>query len=239
MQWNAATECNVILENREPILADAGWDGAPGRFQAMILHRPRQWPTPLAFRYTKLKNRWVVPLVVFDWFWEWVAYLLSNWNFLEVLDYLGSFSVLIAVIFYFSEAPDRLMQKHYEAWQVINTAQGKGGSGGRIEALQELNQDKITLVGVDASGSFLMGVQLHHARLSRANFSAADLRIADLSDADLSFSDLHAMNIRGGILRNANLENADLHGADLVGADLTGVDLQGVDLSGTDLREVI
>jgi hypothetical protein len=28
-----------------------------------------------------------------------------------------------------SEAGDRKKQKHYQAWQVINTAQGKGGSG--------------------------------------------------------------------------------------------------------------
>ena len=38
----------------------------------MILHQPRPLPTPLAFRYTKLKNRWVVPLVVFDCFGSWL-----------------------------------------------------------------------------------------------------------------------------------------------------------------------
>ena len=83
--------------------------------------------------------------------------LLSRWSFLEVLEYLGSFSILIAVIFYFSESGDRLKQKHYQAWQVINTAQGKGGSGGRIEALQELDEDGVPLVGVDVSGAFLQG----------------------------------------------------------------------------------
>lgn len=146
--------------------------------------------------------------------------------------------MLIAVIFYFSAAPDRLKQKHYEAWQVINTAQGKGGSGGRIEALQELNRDRVPLIGVDVSGSFLMGVQLRRARLARSNFSAADLRNADLSAANLSFADLHAINIRGGILKDAILNDADLHDADLVGADLTGADLAGANLTGADLREV-
>ncbi len=175
--------------------------------------------------------------MAFDWFWEWVAYLLSNWKFLEVLEYLGSFSVLIAVIFYFSEAPDRLQQKHYQAWQVINTAQGKGGSGGRIDALQELNQDNVPLVGVDVSGAFLMGLQLRHAHLARASFGAADLRNADLSGTDLSFADLHAMNMRGGILKNAILDSADLRDADLVEADLSGVKLQGADLTDADLRD--
>lgn len=64
----------------------------------------------------------------FEWFWEWVAYILSNWSFLEVLEYLGSFSILIAVVFYFSESGDRLKQKHYQAWQVINTARGKAAA---------------------------------------------------------------------------------------------------------------
>ena len=53
----------------------------------------------------------------------------------------GDFLGIGAVIFYFTESGDRRKQKHYHAWQVINTAQGKNGSGGRIEALQELNED--------------------------------------------------------------------------------------------------
>jgi hypothetical protein len=47
----------------------------------------------------------------------------------------GHLVSLFAVIFYYSEAGDRKKQKHYQAWQVIDTAQAKGGNGGRIEAL--------------------------------------------------------------------------------------------------------
>jgi len=105
----------------------------------------------------------MVPFRAFEWLWEWVAYALSHWSFLEVLEYMGSFSVLIGVVFYFSESGDRIKQRHYQAWQVINTAQGKGGSGGRIEALQELNEDKVQLVGVDVSSAFLQGIRLERA----------------------------------------------------------------------------
>ena len=97
---------------------------------------------------------------------EWVAYALSNWKFIEVLEYLGSFGVLIAVIFYFAETGDRLKQKHYQAWQVINSAQGKGGNGGRMEALEELNADGVPLVGVDLSPAFLQGVRLRKGILA-------------------------------------------------------------------------
>jgi hypothetical protein len=183
-----------------------------------------------------LKHRWLVPFRAFEWLWEWIAYGLSRWSFLEVLEYLGSFSVLIGVIFYFSESGDRIKQRHYQAWQVINTAQGKGGSGGRIEALQELNEDKIPLVGVDVSSAFLQGIHLGHANLLRADMSAADLRGSDLSSANLTFADLHNANFRGARLESVSLANAILRDADLVGSDLTGADLAQSDLSGTDLR---
>jgi hypothetical protein len=198
------------------------------------LHRKR--PEPWNVRRQELKRAWTVPLWAFEWFCEWIAFVLSNWSFLEVLEYLSSFGVLIAVIFYFGESGDRLKQKHYQAWQVINTAQGKGGNGGRIEALQELNADGISLVGVDVSGAFLQGIRLQRASLARSNFSAADLRNSDLTFGDLSDADLRSANLRHSILRGTNLEHADLTEADLFSADLTGADLSGAALANADLR---
>ena len=208
----------------------------------------RKPPEPWSVRRQSLKHGWAVPLWGFEWFCEWIAYVLSNWSFLDVLEYLSSFGVLIAVIFYFSESGDRLKQKHYQAWQVINTAQGKGGNGGRIEALQELNSDGIPLVGVDASGAFLQGIRLPRARMSRANLSATDLRDCDLSSADLSFADLRSANARDAILRGVDFESADFSDADLSGADLSGgdlsranlpaADLQGANLAGVKWREI-
>jgi hypothetical protein len=168
--------------------------------------------------------------------WEWAAFALSNWAFLEVLEYLSSFSVLIAVIFYFSESGDRVKARHYQAWQVINTAQGKGGSGGRIEALQELNADKVPLVGVDVSSAYLQGLRLEHASLVRANFASADLRASDLEGCDLTLADLNSANFRSASLNHALLANADLNDVDLNDADLSDADLSGAMLNGADLR---
>jgi pentapeptide repeat protein len=198
------------------------------------LHRKR--PVPWSNRKQSIKHAWALPLWAFEWFWEWVAYILSNWSFLEVLEYLGSFSILIAVVFYFSESGDRLKQKHYQAWQVINTAQGKGGSGGRIEALQELNADGVPLVGVDVSGAFLQDIHLERARLLRSNFNAADLRDSDFVYADFSDADLRSANLRQSNLRNANFQRAGLEDADLWGVDLSNADLSGTTLTSADLR---
>lgn len=202
----------------------------------MLTQRIRPRPAPWAEMRARVRPRWLVPLFAFDWCWQWLAWALAHWSFLEVLEYLGSFSVLIGVISWFAESGARVQQRHDAAWQVINTAQGKGGSGGRIEALQALNSDHIPLVGVDVSSAFLQGLRLRNARLARANFSAADVRDSNLSDADLTWANLHSANFRESTLQNVDLANADLSDADFVGADLRGCRLDSADLGEADLR---
>jgi hypothetical protein len=208
----------------------------------MILHKPRTKPATWKTSSQNLSHRWLMPFVAVEWLCEWVAFALSNWTFLGILEYLGSFSVLVAVIFYFSESGDRVKQRHYQAWQVINTAQGKGGSGGRIEALQELNADKVPLVGVDVSSAFLQGLKLNQANLGRADFSAADLRNSNLMGADFTFANLESANLRSAALDHAkfvqtDLRKADLNGSSMAGADLSGAILDDADLRDTDLRD--
>src|ERR1700752_2736399 len=134
--------------------------------------RPKSW----AHHRARAKYAWLVPFLGLEWGWRWLAYWLSGWAFLEVLEYFGTLSLLLAVVSYFAESGDRIKQKHYQAWQVINSAQAKGGSGGRIDALEELHKDGVPLVGVDVSGAFLQGIDLSDANLLRANFRAADVR---------------------------------------------------------------
>lgn len=117
---------------------------------------------------------------------------------------------------------------NYQAWQVINSAQGKGGSGGRIEALADLLRNGVSLAGIRLDDAWLEGVQLpeavlvrasmQRANLSRANFAAASLEGADLASAELVGADLTGANLRG-----ANLTDARLAGAMLNGADLTDI----------------
>jgi hypothetical protein len=201
----------------------------------MIIHIPRSRPRPWKVRKSGA-SQWLIPLIAFEYLWEWVAFFLSNWSFLEVLEYLGTFSVLIGVIFYFSESGDRVKQRHYQAWQVINTAQGKGGSGGRIEALQELNEDKVPLVGVDVSSAFLQGLNLRGANLMRSDFSAADLRNANLASVNFTSANLNSANFRNSTLDHANFSQAELGNSDLSGCSLAGADLSGAILDEADLR---
>src|ERR1700685_3313688 len=203
----------------------------------MQLREPRRRPEPW-LEYSKRSPHSVfVAFLWIEYMSSWLAFVLGHWAFLEVLEYLGTFSVLIAVIFYFTESGDRKKQKHYQAWQVINTAQGKGGSGGRLEALQELNADHIPLVGVDISGAFLQGIRLEGAKLIRSNFSAADARNSDFRYADFGDADLSSANFRGSDFYKASFQGAQANDANLSGADLTEANFSGANFANADLSQ--
>lgn len=203
---------------------------------AILKYRTR--PEPWARHRERAKYAWLVPFFSIEWGWSWLSYWLSGWAFLEVLESLGTLSLLLAAISYFSESGDRVKQKHYQAWQVINSAQAKGGSGGRIDALEELHKDGVPLVGVDVSGAFLQGIDLSGANLLRANFRAADVRGGKFNGAQMEYIDLASANFRDATLQKADLRNATLQDADLTGANLSGADLEGATLAKADLRNV-
>jgi uncharacterized protein YjbI with pentapeptide repeats len=171
-----------------------------------------------------------------EWLCEWIAYFLSNWTFLQILDYVRGFGVIVIVVFYFYDSGNRVKQRHYQAWQVINTAQGKGGNGGRIEALEELNEDHVSLVGVDVSGAFLQGLHLEKGDLARAILNAADVRNAIVVSSDLRDADLRSANFRECDCVRTSFRGAMLDEADFWGANLSGVDLTEASLVNTDLR---
>jgi len=202
----------------------------------MAVFKQRSPPEHWAALRSRAKHPWMIPFHGIEWLLAWVAYWLSGWAFLEVLEYLGTLSLLLAVISYFAESGDRLKQKHYQAWQVINSAYSKGGSGGRIDALEELHADGVPLIGVNVNGAFLQGIHLEKADLTRSSFRGADVRSADFSDSRFEFADLSSANFRGTTFSRADLREASLEDTDLNGADLSESDMQGANLSKADLR---
>ena len=112
---------------------------------------------------------------------------------------------------------------------MLNSAQGKGGSGGRIEALGDLLRNGESLAGIKLDDAWLEGVQLPKATLVRCSLQRANLARADLSGA----------NLEGADLRDADLVTADLSGAYLRGANVTGARLSAATLDGADLSELV
>ncbi len=155
-------------------------------------------------------------------------------------------SIIVGVIFYVVGCPQRRMQaenqrkaKHYQAWQVINVAQGKTGSGGRIDALQDLNRDGVSLALIDISNATLTGINLKNAILRGANLSNADLPFSNLSGADLQKTNLSETDLSGANLSRANLSGSNLRNSNLNGSNLTGANLDRTDLSGANLSNLL
>ena len=121
-----------------------------------------------------------------------------------------------------------LKAANYQAWAVVNSAQGKGGSGGRVDALQDLNRNGVSLAGVRLDGAWLEGIELSGARLSKASLREANLSGAKLPGANLEDADLTGVNLTGADLQGASLKGADLSGAQLGTADLRAADLAGL-----------
>src|SRR5262245_11634194 len=172
---------------------------------------------------------------------HWRRIFESGASFLE---HLSKYGILIAIgVFLWTWDAKRVES----AWEVLYSAHGQGGDGGRIKALELLNGKGKSLHGCDLSKAYLAGVRLGSADLTRADLSDVDLEHADLRGARLVGADLQRADLRGALLEGADLSDTQLEGAlldrsalravsSLHGAKLRGRDLRGFDLSGVDLR---
>ncbi|MEL6494416.1 MAG: pentapeptide repeat-containing protein [Cyanobacteria bacterium J06623_7] len=159
----------------------------------------------------------------------------ESWLFCQIresvlLNIVEGFSILVAVWLFFLEAPEREKQAHYEAWKTIDSAHGLRNSYARIQALQDLNSDRVPLRGFNAPEADLRGIDLSGADLSDAYLSGADLSNANLSHTNLSHANLVETK-----LNNANLSHSLLTGADISYTSLIEANLQEVDLVGANI----
>jgi hypothetical protein len=121
-----------------------------------------------------------------------------------------------------------IIDSNYQAWQVINSAQGKGGSGGRIEGLAALLRNGVSLAGICLDDAWLEGIELPRATLTRASLQRTNLARANLAEANLEGANFHAADLLAANLTGASLNKADFTGARLSAANLEGADLNGV-----------
>ncbi|MCC0177016.1 pentapeptide repeat-containing protein [Waterburya agarophytonicola K14] len=162
----------------------------------------------------------------------------ESWLFCQIresvlLNIVEGFSILVAVWLFFLEAPERDKQAHYEAWKTIDSAHGLRNSYARLQALQDLNDDRIPLRGFTAPEADLRGINLEGADLSNAYLSGADLSNANLSNANLSHANLVETKLTNANLSNSQLTGANLSYTDLIEADLQDVDFVGANILGT------
>ena len=234
------------------------------------------------FQPKLLEQRWFkilteIPGKAIDAFWVSPAWLVATVSAViftiffvsidensllgKALGAADTISLVVALVLLIKEAPDRRKQFHYQAWSIIDAAHKVKVSYARILALQDLNQDGVSLRGLDATGAELIDINLPSSNLSAANFNESDLSNANLSNANLdnanlsgaklsganlshaklSFARLNQANLSSANLSSANLicadlSNANMSGANLKNATLSGANLQGTYLTGANLK---
>lgn len=183
---------------------------------------------------------------------------LAEMDIFNILEYCGRLSILLGILLFFWEIPERQAarldqekQTIYQAWEIITDNQTKEFSAGRIQALQDLNQLNHTLAYVDISNAYLSDfkhpLNLKNVDLFRANLNGATLIRADFSNADLSKSSavktkfLSSQFIRADLkesdFRQADFYNAKLQGANLNNSQLQQAILYEADLTGATIKE--
>ncbi len=156
-----------------------------------------------------------------------IIYVAADDNSLigEILQSVDALSMVVALILFIKEAPDRRKQFHYQAWSTVDAAHGVKVSYARVLALQDLNEDGVSLRGVDAIGAELVAINLSRANLSETKLSEADLSNANLSHANLNNANLSQAKLSGANLSDANLSFARLSQVNLSSANLSGANL--------------
>ena len=198
--------------------------------------RPANWED------WKWLHRWP-RLTSIEWALEWLVYWCRGLAIFEVLEFVGRASVLVAAVLWVFEAGDRektrlneIKQKHYRAWELINSARGSTGDGGRRDALQDLWADNVNLAAAPLAKAYLVGVKLPNAILTGAGLSTAVLAGADLSRANLTQADLSGADLSLANLSRANLNEVNLRGANLSWTNLTQAYLRNANLTDANLE---
>jgi hypothetical protein len=216
--------------------------------QPPIWHQSMRENTRKPPTWKQLRERpghWHAVALLPEWLSEWIIHWSHSWDFVKVLDLAGKFSLLfgaVGVWTYFTEADERekarqdaVKAKHYRAWELIYTARGSPGDGGRKDALRDLTGDGVSLAGVPLSKANLSELKLPGADLSKADLSGANLSKANLSEAHLPWANLTGANLTGANLTGAGLLRANLSVANLSWANLSVASLNKADLSGANL----
>ena len=164
---------------------------------------------------------------------------LVNWmqgiTLFSFLAYLSNLAILIGILSYVTDGPERKRAAQQRYWSTIETVKDRKYSRERKIALEALNGDCLNLEGLNLKNAHLEGLELNGCQTTfpeKGWFPLFVARGAELRGVQLQNSNLNRAN-----LSLANMTHANLKGAQLVKVDLSGADLSYADLSGANLRQ--
>ncbi|MEM9539048.1 MAG: pentapeptide repeat-containing protein [Cyanobacteria bacterium P01_E01_bin.42] len=188
---------------------------------------------------------------------------LQNLAIFDLLSIIANLSLIYGIIGFVSEGGERQKQRHYQAWEMINSAVGRDANSGRKSAIEDLWADEVNLTGLDIHKAFIPKLDLsyhchfwrfrvshqictlsdraffqHFLNKTRADLQKANLQEANLWGAKLQEANLSKANLQEAIMQGANLQEADLSKANLQEAIMQGANLDKAIFLNTDLRTV-
>jgi uncharacterized protein YjbI with pentapeptide repeats len=92
---------------------------------------------------------------------------------LSIAEKLGKLTIVVGILSYIWEAPERSKQRHYQAWQLINAARTSPGEAGRAIAIADLMADHTEMIELDLTRGNFMEMNFKSANMPGVNFSGA------------------------------------------------------------------
>ena len=184
---------------------------------------------------------YLMPIAAGEWILETTVDWLGRWAIIDLIRIIGSLSLVWVAYSYLTSADERksaaesqLKSKHYQAWQMINSAVGMKSDSGRRSAIQDLLADGVSLYGIDLSKSMMAGLNIQGANIADSNF-----REAELSDACFRRTYAVGADFTGSTLHSANFDYSELSDSSFKDGQFIGATFEGADLSYSDLRDAI
>jgi hypothetical protein len=171
-------------------------------------------------------SRLFAPIAYVNWIFQWMAFGASNLAVFQVLEYAGKLTVLVAVIGWIADYPERKQAAIRAAWSVLNS-QG----GGRIDSLEYLVRNNVDLKGLFGTNGYFAGVKLE----------GQDLRWSNLENANFEDSKLEGANLQGSLLSGVSFKNARLTRVSFRYSRLypRAANFEGADIAEADFRDII
>jgi len=190
---------------------------------------------------------------IIDWFWSEsilkigvivslvffiFTFLSLKFQLIEVfLNSLEPLGVLLAVVIFIKETPDRKKQFNYQALSTIDRASGIRNSKARIIALQDLvdqaiNLDELDLNDANLEGIELNGIEIKNGNFKNSNLKKAEMHLANLQKSNFEFADAAGLKINYGNLSFCNFKKSNLNNSDLSESNLMFSNFEGAKLSG-------
>ena len=164
-----------------------------------------------------------------------------------IFNSLEPLGLILAIVVFIRETPERRKQFHYQALSTIDGAAGIKNSKARVIALQDLVDQGINLDELDLGDSNLEGIELNGVELKKGNFKGCNLKKAEMNLANLQkgnfmgaqgagfemrFGNMSFGNFTNSNFNNANFSNSNFMFSNFQNAKLSGVNFKHAKLKG-------